>query len=279
MTLAIIVPFKNRENYLKIFLEMVPKYLEQENNIKDYCIYISEQDDSDTFNLSVSRNVGAKLAITEGNFEHLIFHDVDTIPISGINYHPGDCNIGWFMTAGMCKIHTDTFKKINGYNPHFSGWGQEDTEFYDRLSEFKVNVDFWNKLDESKNARMYNLELSMSEDQAFLLSKEYFGHNGIGPCYVPYPQAPKHVRRDFFAAVYLHKNLKLLDRVLAKRYSKKMKYFLRNGMNLVDITKIFIKERTKNLVWITYKATDVYKEAYSPNKGLGLILSSRKHLL
>jgi len=77
--LAIIVPYKNRPDYLQVFLESVPRYLEQVNGLQNYRIYIAEQTSSDVFNLSVSRNVGAKFALADGGFEHLIFHEVDTI--------------------------------------------------------------------------------------------------------------------------------------------------------------------------------------------------------
>jgi hypothetical protein len=57
--LAILVPYRNREAYLRIFWSEVPNYLEDVNRLTDYPIYIAEQQSPDVFNLALSRNVAA----------------------------------------------------------------------------------------------------------------------------------------------------------------------------------------------------------------------------
>jgi len=66
--LAILVPYRNRERYLDIFLSEVPKYLERVNGITDYMIYVAEQQSQDLFNLALSRNVAARAALDDGVF-------------------------------------------------------------------------------------------------------------------------------------------------------------------------------------------------------------------
>ncbi len=57
--LAIVVPVKNRQAYLEVFLEAIPAYLENVNRLHDFKIFVAEQVDDVPFNLSLSRNVGA----------------------------------------------------------------------------------------------------------------------------------------------------------------------------------------------------------------------------
>ena len=71
--LAILVPYRNRQAYLDIFLREVPKYLERANGISDYVIYVAEQQSQDLFNLALSRNVAARAALDDGMFGYFVF--------------------------------------------------------------------------------------------------------------------------------------------------------------------------------------------------------------
>src|SRR5262245_23567477 len=99
-TPAIIVPVKNRDAYVEVFREAVPRYLRDRNGIRDFKIFISEQADDAPFNLSLSRNVGARFALDEGRFDYLVFHDVDLIPFENVDYGYREKNVCWFMKAG-----------------------------------------------------------------------------------------------------------------------------------------------------------------------------------
>ena len=61
--LALLVPYRDRQRYLDIFLREVPRYLEKVNGISDYTIYVAEQASPDLFNLALSRNVAAGVAL------------------------------------------------------------------------------------------------------------------------------------------------------------------------------------------------------------------------
>ena len=101
--LAILVPYRNRKGYLDIFLREVPSYLERVNGISDYAIYVAEQQSQDLFNLALSRNVAARAALDDGLSGYFVFHDVDVIPLCGVDYGPRSFNVAWFLSAGSCK--------------------------------------------------------------------------------------------------------------------------------------------------------------------------------
>jgi L-rhamnose mutarotase len=258
---AIIVPYKNRKNYLDIFLNRVPKYIEGMNGIQNYAIYLAEQTSSDIFNLSLSRNVGAMFALADSKFDYLIFHDVDVIPIENIDYGPRDYNVAWFMTAGTCKVHISAYIKANGYNPRFVGWGAEDKEFYHRLSTLIGEVKEWHRTGESRHAVIMDLGMPrLSEAEALRWSKGYFGYTDDGPRYIPcndlvngLPHQPYDKSKDFMFPEYQKRNDQIWERVYHMPLGKKLEYIKANGMNLVHLSGISVKERVGKLVWLTYK--------------------------
>src|SRR5215467_4825346 len=102
--LAILVPYRNRKRYLDIFLREVPSYLERKNGISDYTIYVAEQQSQDLFNVALSRNVAARAALDDAGYGYFVLHDVDVIPLRGIDYGPRGFNVAWFLSAGSCKV-------------------------------------------------------------------------------------------------------------------------------------------------------------------------------
>src|SRR6516165_827552 len=115
--LAILVPYRNRKRYLDIFLREVPSYLERTNGISNYTIYVEEQQSQDSFNLALSRNVAARAALDDGASGYFVFHDVDVIPLCGVDCRPHSFNVAWFLSAGSCKVTVTDFVRANGYNP------------------------------------------------------------------------------------------------------------------------------------------------------------------
>src|SRR5262249_25482805 len=175
--LAILVPYRNRKAYLDIFLREIPAYLERANGINDYAIYVAEQQSPDRFNLALSRNVAARAALDDGASGYFVFHDVDIIPLHGIDYRPRGFNVAWFLSAGSCKVTTTDFVKANGYNPAFVGWGDEDVEFYHRLRHLGGDLREWHRLPESRLAVAINLEWpELPDDEALAWSRRYFGY-------------------------------------------------------------------------------------------------------
>lgn len=263
---AILVPYRNRRSYLDMFMDKVPRYLEDVNGIKDYVIYVAEQASCDIFNPSLSRNVAARFALAENKeLSYLIFHNVDVIPLEKIDYGPRDYNVVWFMDAGSCKVSVEDFLKANGYNPHFVGWGSEDTEFYHRLSAVNCDVKEWHRTAESRGAVTLNLEMpSMSAREALRWSMSYFDHDGDGPLFQPFNECGDGAlleRYDKFKDFLLPENQQRNDELWRKIYgmaaTAKLHYFRANGLNLVDVSRVCVQRRAKKTVWLKYESNEV----------------------
>lgn len=135
---VIIIPYRDRSEHKKRLLESLPQYIEKHHGLKpngiDYKIIVSEQIDNNLFNLSLARNSAVLWA--EKNLKdlsHFIFHDVDVLPIFNIDYITVE-NVFQFINHGTVKIIKKDFFEINGYNPVFIGWGEEDHEFYEKFT-------------------------------------------------------------------------------------------------------------------------------------------------
>jgi N-terminal region of glycosyl transferase group 7/N-terminal domain of galactosyltransferase len=260
--LAILVPYRNRQAYLDIFLREVPKYLERANGISDYVIYVAEQQSQDLFNLALSRNVAARAALDDGMFGYFVFHDVDVIPLCGVDYGPRSFNVAWFLSAGSCKVMVADFVRANGYNPNFVGWGDEDVEFYHRLEHVGCEVREWHRIPESGQAVIVNLEWpEISDDEALSWSRGYFGHEASGPRFVPYRTSCRSFERydksrDFLGLDQQERNHTLWNRVRALPSDEKTSYIARNGLNRVRVDHL-IRSTDDRIRWIKYQTKDV----------------------
>ena len=76
--LGVIVPYRNREEHLKVFLKKTTKYLNARKI--DYEIIVVHQDDAKLFNRGMLLNIGFKIAESY-ECDYVIFHDVDMIPL------------------------------------------------------------------------------------------------------------------------------------------------------------------------------------------------------
>ena len=260
--LAILVPYRNRKAYLDVFSREVPAYLERANGISDYAIYIAEQQSQDLFNLALSRNVAARAALDDGMSGSFVFHDVDIIPLSGVDYGPRSFNVAWFLSAGSCKVMAADFVRANGYNPDFEGWGDEDVEFYHRLEHVGCEVKEWHRTPESRQAVVANLEWpEMSDVEALSWSQRYFGHETSGPRFLPYRTScrsfePYDKSSDFLGPGQQARNHSLWHRVRALAPDDKSAYIARNGLNRVRIDRA-VRSTQDRIRWIKYQTADV----------------------
>jgi hypothetical protein len=260
--LTILVPYRNRKRYLDIFLREVPSYLERANGISDYVIYVAEQQSQDLFNLALSRNVAARAALDDRASGYFVFHDVDVIPLCGVDYGPRSFNVAWFLSAGSCKVMVADFVRANGYNPEFVGWGDEDVEFYHRLQHVGSEVREWHRTSESRQAVIVNLEWpEMSDDEALSWSRHYFGHETSGPRFVPYRTSCRSFERydksrDFLGPSQQQCNHTLWNRVRALAPDDKSSYIARNGLNRVSVDRA-VRSTRDRIRWIKYQTENV----------------------
>ena len=260
--LAILVPYRNRKAYLDVFLREVPRYLERANGISDYVIYVAEQQSQDLFNVALSRNVAARAALDDGACGYFVFHDVDVIPLCGVDYGPRSFNVAWFLSAGSCKVMVADFVRANGYNPDFVGWGDEDVEFYHRLEHVGSEVREWHRIPESRQAVVVNLEWpEMSDDQALSWSRRYFGHDACGPRFVPYRTSCGNFgrydkSRDFLEPGQQQRNHVLWNRMRELPSDKKTLHIARTGLNRVRVDQA-VRSIQDRIRWIRYQTADV----------------------
>lgn len=144
---AIIIPFRHRENHLKYWLHYLHPILRRQK--MDYGIYIINQLGEETFNRAKLLNVGYTEALKDGEYDCFIFSDVDLIPMDDRNlYHCYDQPrhfaiamdkfgfrlpyAGYF--GGVSGLSKKQFLKINGFPNEYWGWGGEDDDIYNRIT-------------------------------------------------------------------------------------------------------------------------------------------------
>jgi hypothetical protein len=130
--LGVIVPYRNRYNHLKQFLDYLPKYLS--NNKYDYVIIVVNQDNGTAFNRGMLCNIGFEKA-KKLNCDYVVFHDVDMLPIkvdysySEFPVHLATDNLPFeSYFGGITLFSVEDFETINGFSNMYWGWGFEDDD-------------------------------------------------------------------------------------------------------------------------------------------------------
>lgn len=147
--LYIIVPYRNREEHLKIFCEEIRDYLNLQNI--ENTIVIVEQEEGKPFNRGCLLNIGFDLS--KDISDYFCFHDVDMIPIiADYTTISGPTHISciveqfnWVLPyetyfGGVTLFDKESFLKINGYSNEYWGWGAEDDDLFIRCEINNINV-------------------------------------------------------------------------------------------------------------------------------------------
>lgn len=153
---SIIIPYRDREAHLELMLPRLQEVFKD----KDYEIIVSEQNDTDNFNLANTQNIGAQYAT--GNI--IVLHQVDYYPTDDVSYEIGDQPVlparrGIFVNNDLTKrsyydipggyrkweneidkdfyggvviMRKEHWDAINGINPMYKGWGNEDEDLRER---------------------------------------------------------------------------------------------------------------------------------------------------
>ncbi len=181
----IIVPYRNREEHKKKFLERINDYLKNDD---DWELYFSHQCDNRPFNRGATRNIGF-LAMKIKYPNHykdisFIFHDVDTLPVIN-GYFPYDTNDGIiahyygfeFALGGIVVIKGKDFEKIKGY-PNFWGWGFEDNNLYKKciLNDLLVDRSIFIENNDKNERDKYITRLDTDETRRILTKEEIYRH-------------------------------------------------------------------------------------------------------
>ena len=150
---AIIVPYRDREDHLRTFLYNMHSFLPRQQ--VDYGIFIVEQDGSGPFNRAMLLNVGAAEALKSYDYQCFIFHDVDLLPEDDRNLYNCPVQPRHMSVAinnflyrlpyddifgGVSAMTVDQFRQVNGFSNMFWGWGGEDDDMSNRLRQKKLYI-------------------------------------------------------------------------------------------------------------------------------------------
>ena len=155
--LGIIVPYRDREQDLPIFIDNMTNYLNTKN-IR-YEIIIVNQDGGKQFNRGMLLNIGYTYA-KKLKCDYIVFHDVDMIPLE-VDYSFSEIPLHLatdFLLdvdekkrevfeeyfGGVTMFTIEDFEKINGYSNKYWAWGYEDTDLLLRCKHHGLDLDLLN---------------------------------------------------------------------------------------------------------------------------------------
>ncbi|CAK1555897.1 unnamed protein product [Leptosia nina] len=171
---AIIVPYRDRQQHLAIFLNHMHPFLMKQQ--VEYGIFIVEQEGSSDFNRAKLMNVGFVESQKQkaGGWQCFIFHDIDLLPLDSRNLY--SCpKQPRHMSASIDKLHfklpyedifggvsamtLEQFTKVNGFSNKYWGWGGEDDDMFYRIKKmdyhiarYKMSIARYAMLDHKKSA-------------------------------------------------------------------------------------------------------------------------------
>lgn len=158
---ALIVPYRNRETQLKIFLSHIHQFLQKQ--FISYQIFVVEQRNPAEFNRGKLLNIGYLEALKIKPFHCFIFHDVDLMPVNPNNIYactkqPRHMSVAidtfdyelpyCTIVGGAIAMLRHQFRQVNGFSNFYFGWGAEDDDLFNRLSNYYSICRFNKKVSE-----------------------------------------------------------------------------------------------------------------------------------
>ncbi|XP_028161446.1 beta-1,4-galactosyltransferase 4-like [Ostrinia furnacalis] len=150
---AILVPFRNRTTNLSKFLRHIHPFLQKQ--LLQYRIFVIEQYDKHKFNKGALYNIGYLETQRFGNWDCLVFHDVDLLPMDlRILYscprrptHMCPALECWGyqkpyykLFGGVTSMPTEMYLKVNGYSNEYWNWGAEDDDMFIRIHASRLAI-------------------------------------------------------------------------------------------------------------------------------------------
>ncbi|KAL1777142.1 beta-1,4-galactosyltransferase 1 [Sigmodon hispidus] len=143
---AIIIPFRNRQEHLKYWLYYLHPVLQRQQ--LDYGIYVINQAGDTMFNRAKLLNIGFQEALKDSDYNCFVFSDVDLIPMDDHNAYrcfsqPRHISVamdkfGFSLPyvqyfGGVSALSKQQFLAINGFPNNYWGWGGEDDDIFNRI--------------------------------------------------------------------------------------------------------------------------------------------------
>lgn len=148
-SLAIIVPYRDRAEHLKAFLDYIHPFLQLQQLY--YAIYIVEMAMPTTFNRGLLANIGVLEAMNSGiAVSCYVIHDVDLLPADERNLyvcsdgprHMSTSNSNYNFrlpyhgyVGGVISFTPTNYRNINGFSNLYFGWGGEDDDVAVRINQ------------------------------------------------------------------------------------------------------------------------------------------------
>jgi len=162
---SIIIPYRDRSAHLETLLPRLQDLFQE----KDYEIIISEQNDKENFRIACVENIGFQHATGDV----IILHQVDYYPTDDVSYEvftdpvlpvvkgifldkdnvsprdysdiPGgyrnwEHKVDPAFYGGVICMKRAHFEAINGLNPMYKGWGNEDEDLRERFKWVGIPV-------------------------------------------------------------------------------------------------------------------------------------------
>lgn len=250
--LAVILPHKDRDAYKEFQKEYLPDYLFRHGI--EHKLFFSEQADNSLFSRSMSINVGFLYAVTDYEPTYVVIGDIDMVPLN-IDYRYAGIAETWFGNAGGVKIKTNDFMLVNGFNNNFRGWGYEDSEFYFRLDTLGVVHREW-KRTVPCGAEMVDLEMQSQDSR--LHSLGYFGKENPRFYHPKEKEITKHITavypKTWLTGEIKASNAKLCDTIKALPKGEAIPYFLKNGLNQINLETISVISNSKRIAEVSFNS-------------------------
>jgi hypothetical protein len=150
---AIIIPYRDREEHLRVFLHNIHPMLKRQQ--LDYGIYIVEEIAKSKFNRAKLMNIGYAEALKQYDYQCFIFHDVDLIPEDDRNLYscpeqPRHMSVAIDVMnyklpyrdifGGVSALTKEQMVKVNGFSNEFWGWGGEDDDMSNRVRHYGFRI-------------------------------------------------------------------------------------------------------------------------------------------
>ncbi|KAL1420821.1 hypothetical protein MTO96_023677 [Rhipicephalus appendiculatus] len=149
---AILIPYRNRAEHLKIFIYNIHRVLARQQI--DYGVFVIEQGDTKEFNRAKLLNVGFLQSTALYDYQCFVFHDIDLVPVDDRNVYtcpqqPRHMSV-WIdhrsgapyvlMFGGVSALSKELMLRVNGYSNIYWGWGGEDDDMTFRLKHINQTI-------------------------------------------------------------------------------------------------------------------------------------------
>ncbi|KAI3378171.1 hypothetical protein SNEBB_004832 [Seison nebaliae] len=144
---ALIIPYRDREKHLEIFLHHIHQFLQKQSI--NYVIVLVEQIDRHMFNRGSLLNVGVIEAVKmDPSISCIIFHDVDLLPLRLSNFYncldqpihmSSAIDVLHYklpyqtLLGGVSSFPVNVVFAVNGFANIYWGWGAEDDDLSQRV--------------------------------------------------------------------------------------------------------------------------------------------------